>query len=204
MVTVKRNADTRTEGELLLAALSGETDAFGLLVEPLQARLFRQAAALSGDLASADDLVSETLVEAWRSLDRYDRTCRFSTWLYAILLHRYHKSVRRRWSRPLSLAWLPFVRAQELHDRQEVIPSPAPTPADAAVQSDGVRQVRRCLEALPKKQREAILLRFFQGASLPEMARIQRCPVGTIKSRLHHALEHLRKMKLNLNDLERD
>jgi RNA polymerase sigma-70 factor, ECF subfamily len=71
--------------QLLSRAREGDAQAFCLLIEPLQARLLRQAAALRGDLSAADDLVAETLVEAWKSLSRYDATCRLSTWLYAIL-----------------------------------------------------------------------------------------------------------------------
>src|SRR5215831_15198026 len=86
--------------ETLARARTGDAEAFCRLTEPLQTRLLRQAAALSGDLNCAEDLVSETLVEAWKSLARYDETCRFSTWLYAILLHRWQKSVRRARCRP--------------------------------------------------------------------------------------------------------
>jgi RNA polymerase sigma-70 factor (ECF subfamily) len=53
---------------------------------------------------------------------------------------------------------------------------------------------------LPEKHREIIQLRFFEDASLPDMAAVLGCSVGTVKSRLHHALEKLRKMKLNLPD----
>src|ERR1035438_6114990 len=89
--------------ELLSRACAGEAHAFCLLTEPLQARLLRQAVALAGDLSGAEDLVSETLVEAWTCLPRYNQTCRMSTWLYAILLNRHRKSVRRARSRPVSL-----------------------------------------------------------------------------------------------------
>src|SRR5436853_7717796 len=103
-----------TEAELHSRAHSGDAEAFCRLIEPLQAALLRQAVALAGDLTMTEDLVSETLVAAWTSLDRYNRTCRLSTWLYAILLHRYQKSVRRARSRPSSMAWLPFLQAREL------------------------------------------------------------------------------------------
>src|SRR5947207_14557682 len=92
--------------DLLLSAREGDAEAFCLLIKPLQTRLLRQATALCGDVTAAEDLVAETLVEAWKSVVRYDDTCRFSTWLYAILLHRYQKSVRRSRSRPRSLSWL--------------------------------------------------------------------------------------------------
>jgi len=67
--------------EALALARTGDAEAFCRLTEPLQDRLLRQAAALSGDLAAAEDLVSETLVEAWKSLARYHESCRFSNWL---------------------------------------------------------------------------------------------------------------------------
>src|SRR5580658_7025264 len=87
--------DTIDAGKSLARARAGDAQAFCRLTEPLQTRLLRQAAALSGNLSVADDLVAETLVEAWKSLARYDETCRFSTWLYAILMHRHQKWRRR-------------------------------------------------------------------------------------------------------------
>ena len=65
-------------------------------------------------------------------------------------------------------------------------------------------QLRRCIEALAEKHRQIILLRFFEDASLPDIANVLGCSVGTVKSRLHHALEKLRKMKMNLAELKGD
>jgi RNA polymerase sigma-70 factor (ECF subfamily) len=200
--------DDRTEvaapGELLTRARAGDAPAFCRLTGPLQARLLRQAAALAGDLSAAEDLVSETLVEAWKSLDRYDETCRLSTWLYAILLHRRQKLARRARSRPLSLAWLPAFHRDGLAARQENLPSPEPSPSDNAEKNEISLQLRHCIDRLPGKHRRVILLRFFEDASLPDMARVLGCSVGTVKSRLHHALEKLRKMKMNLPEMKGD
>lgn len=184
--------------ELLARARAGDSRAFCLLTEPLQARLFRQAAALNGDLSAAEDLVSETLVEAWKSLSRYDQSCRFSTWLYAILLHRHHKTLRRAQSRPVPLAQLPQLDAQALDDQQARLPSPEPSPAEILARQETAAHLRTCLEALPEIHRQVIWLRFFEDASLPDMAAVLGCSTGTVKSRLHHALEKLRKMKMNL------
>lgn len=190
--------------ELLARACAGEAEAFCLLAEPLQARLLRQAAALTGDLSLAEDLVLETLVEAWKSLPRYNQTCHLSTWLYAILLHRHRKSIRRARRYPIPLAWLPILEAQELDEWQANVPSPELSPADTLQQSETTTRLRRCLELLPEKHRQIILLRFFEDASLPGMAAVLGCSVGTVKSRLHHALEKLRKLKMNLSDLKGD
>jgi RNA polymerase sigma-70 factor (ECF subfamily) len=190
--------------DLLSRACCGDCDAFTVLTEPLQARLFRQAVALAGDLSAAEDLVSETLVQAWKSLPRYNQTCRLSMWLYAILLHRHHNAIRRYRSRPVSLAALPYVDAQDLENRQTNVPSAEPSPANALVQNEATARVRRCVELLPDKHRQVILLRFFEDASLPDMAAVLGCSVGTVKSRLHHALDKLRKMKMNLSELTGD
>jgi len=191
-------------GELLRRARAGDAPAFCRLVEPLQARLLRQAAALAGDLSVAEDLVSETLVEAWKSLDRYDESCRFSTWLCAILLHRRQKLARRARSRPLALAWLPAFQRDDLAARHQNLPSPEPSPSENAAQNEISARLRQGVDRLPERHRRVILLRFFQDASLPDMARALGCPVGTVKSRLHHALEKLRQMKMNLPAPEGD
>jgi RNA polymerase sigma-70 factor (ECF subfamily) len=190
--------------ELLLRARAGEAPAFCLLIEPLQARLLGQAVALAGDLSVAEDLVSETLVEAWKSLPRYNESCRLSTWLYSILLHRHQKSIRRARCRPISLSWLPFFEAQDFHEQQQNLPSPELSPAEVLAQNETSAWLRQCLELLPDKHRQIILLRFFEDASLPDMAVVLGCSVGTVKSRLHHALEKLRKMKMNLSEVKGD
>jgi RNA polymerase sigma-70 factor (ECF subfamily) len=193
-----------TAGETLARARAGDADAFCRLTEPLQTRLLRQATALSGDLSTAEDLVSETLVEAWRSLARYNESCRFSTWLYAILLHRHQKWIRRARSRPSALAWLPLFQRDDLLAKQANVPATEASPAENAAQAENAALMRQCIARLPEKHRQVIRLRFFEDASLPDMARVLNCPVGTVKSRLHHALEALRKTKMNLSEIKGD
>ena len=204
MVITEDPPDLSDSPALFSRARAGDAPAFCRLTEPLQARLLRQAIALAGDVSSAEDLVSETLVEAWKGLPRYEPSCRLSTWLYAILLHRHQKSLRRARSRPISLAWLPFREARDLNERQASVPSPEISPADAMAQNEISTRLQQCIAMLPDKHRQIILLRFFEDASLPDMAAVLGCSVGTVKSRLFHALEKLRKMKMNLPDPARD
>lgn len=185
-------------------ARAGDAEAFCRLIEPLQTRLLRQATALSRDVSAAEDLVAETLVEAWKSLARYDESCRFSTWLYAILLHRYQKSVRRARARPMPLAWLPIFRREQLMAKREQVHATELSPMEEIMQDEDSALLRQYIDRLSEKHREIILLRFYEDASLPDMARVLGCPPGTVKSRLHHALEQLRKMKMNLGRSEGD
>jgi len=71
-------------------------------------------------------------------------------------------------------------------------------------QNETTVRLRQCLGMLPDKHRQIILLRFFEDASLPDIAAVLGCSVGTVKSRLHHALEKLRKMKMNLPEPKGD
>jgi RNA polymerase sigma-70 factor (ECF subfamily) len=204
MVITDDHFSPSAASEPLARARAGDSQAFCLLIEPLQTRLLRQAAALTGDLNLAEDLVSETLVEAWKSLSRYNESCQLSTWLYAILLHRYQKSVRRARSRPIAAALLSLFEAREASDREENIAAPDLSPADTVTRNETFAQLRQCIELLPEKHARVILLRFFEEASLPDMASVLECSVGTVKSRLHHALEKLRQMKMNLPDWKGD
>ena len=89
------NISEDNERELIDRAQAGEAIAFERLAEQHAARLWRCALALGKDGHWAEDLAQETLVEAWRSLARFDGRCQFSTWLYGILRHRFLKGRRQ-------------------------------------------------------------------------------------------------------------
>lgn len=192
--------------ELLSQARNGETEAFCELARACEQRLYQQAVALCRDPATAEDLVVETLAEAWKSLPRFNDTCRFSTWLYAILLHRFQKLARKARSQPLALASLRPAEGIEPETLLERSTDAQPLPAEALVQKELTAQLHEAVDLLPRKHRQVVLLRFYQGASLPEIAGALGLSVGTVKSRLHHALEKLRRMKtvLNLSDQRGD
>jgi RNA polymerase sigma-70 factor (ECF subfamily) len=189
---------------LLARARAGDAEAFCRLVEPLEERLLRQAAALCRDPAAAEDLAEETLLEAWKSLARYNESCRFTTWLYAILLHRHQKAAWRARRRPIPLAWLSRSEEEQHRHGFEQVAEPALSPAERLSQDELAAEIRRAVQTLPRKHRAVVLLRFFEDASLADIAVVLNCPVGTVKSRLHHALDKLRKMNLNLSETTGD
>jgi RNA polymerase sigma-70 factor (ECF subfamily) len=182
------DALTEDEGGLIGRAQGGEAIAFEQLASLYAGRLWRSALALGKDAHWAEDIAQETLVEAWRSLPRFDGRCRFSTWLYGILRHRFLKGRRQQNAVGLSAS---DVLAQE--------PCPACLPDRAAEMSEDARRVRQAVAALPEEHRLVVELRFFAGATLDEIAAALDCPLGTVKSRLHNALEKLRQMNLAVN-----
>jgi RNA polymerase sigma-70 factor (ECF subfamily) len=196
MAIAEAGTDTQAGSDLLRRARAGDTEAFCQLIEPLHARLLRQAIGLCRDLHTAEDLVSETLAESWKCLPNFHATCRLSTWLYSILIHRHQKFCRRAQSRPITLASLPTLdatRHSSLLDNQS---DPARTPQEFLLEAERVWATLDKVARLPDPHRRVVLLRFFEDASLADIARVLDCSIGTVKSRLHHALVKLRKMNL--------
>ncbi len=177
----------------LAQAQAGSLDAFSRLMEAEQPRLLGQAIAFCADRHQAKDLVQETMIEAWKCLPRFDGTCRLSTWLYVILLRRHRRSLG--WfARRLPLATLAQQTAATRYEPAvELAPEPGPGP-------DG-ELLRAMVNALPARHREVVRLRFYAEASEAEIAGALGLSPGTVKSRLHHALEKLRRMKEKVNRL---
>lgn len=181
---------------LLTRARAGDAESFWALCEPLQARLARQAFALCRDESQAQDLTQETLIAAWKSIARFNGQCHLGTWLCSILLHKHRSALRRsRWLKLISN----FPGGAET--ARERLKDEAPTPDRAVQISERSRQILLALERLPAKQREVVFLRFYADESLEGIAAATNHSIGTIKSRLFHALENLRHMRLFKEEL---
>jgi RNA polymerase sigma-70 factor (ECF subfamily) len=177
---------------LIAQARQGDAAAFGELCQQLEARLLRQAIFLCGDVSFAQDLSQETLIEAWRCLDRYNERCQFFTWLCAILHHRHRRFLRRK--KLLSLVRLGSSGPDETAKELEEPIDEAVSPAESAQLREQAAQVQRCVAALPTRQQQVVYLRFFVDDSLEGIANALNCSIGTVKSRLFHALDKLRRM----------
>jgi RNA polymerase sigma-70 factor, ECF subfamily len=179
--------------ELTALAREGDLRAFSQLMEQLQPRLMAQALAFCGDPQMAQDLVQETMIASWKSLRHYDSSCRLFTWLYVILLRQHRRSLRR------------FARRLPAATREQVASSacrePVATDEGSVRDAADLDLLRTMVNALPERHRKVIRLRFYAEASEAEIAAALGISPGTVKSRLHHALEKLRRMKEKVNRL---
>ena len=170
--------------EALMARVqAGEQAALAVLVEryhaPLLGYLYRLA---GGDRSLAEDLAQETFLAVLRS-SGYRPERPFKPWLYAIATNQardYFRSASVRHAAP---------RASEvlatLHDS-------APGPEERAVTADQGRSVAAAIGQLGEEYRAALLLRFYNGLSLQEIAEVLDVPLGTVKSRLSIGTRKLR------------
>ncbi len=185
--------ETPDSRSLLAQAQAGDAEAFGEVYRVYATRLLRQAMALCGNTALAEELAQDTIVEAWKGLRRYQGRCEFFTWLCAILLHRYRNNQRK--NRLLPVSGLGGPEREEFAETLESQADNGSPPDRAAERQDQTALVRRCLDLLPAKHQQVIYLRFYVDDSLEGIAAALGCSVGTVKSRLFHALDKLRAMK---------
>ncbi|PYJ83803.1 MAG: hypothetical protein DME22_14930, partial [Verrucomicrobia bacterium] len=169
--------ETSVTQSLLEQAHSGDTKAFGEVCRVYETRLLRQAMALSGNATLAEDLVQDTLVEAWKCLRRYNGRCRFFTWLCAILLHRYRNTLREK--RPMPLSTLAGRDREEFQNRIDTLADRDSLPDQTAQLREQAALVRDCVQALPTKHQQVIYLRFYVDNSLEGIAAALGCSVGT-------------------------
>ena len=181
---------------LLTRARAGDAESFWALCEPLQPQLVRQALVLCRDELQAQDLAQETFIAAWKSIHRFNHQCQFATWLCSILFHKHRSALRRsRWLKLFSNLAGPDQAAAER------IVDDAPTPDHAVQISERSHQILLALERLPAKQREVVFLRFYADETLDGIAAAMNSSAGTVKSRLFHALENLRQMRIFREEL---
>ena len=178
--------------KVVVQAQQGDAEAFGELCRLFENRLLRQAMILCGDATVAEDLVQDTLVEAWKCLDRYHGRCQFFTWLCAILHNRYRNVTRRK--RFLLFIGFAGTGNDEALLAVEQQPDKNALPDQAVQSREQAALVRKCVQALPRRHQQVVYLRFFVDDSLEGIASALGCSLGTVKSRLFHALDKLRAM----------
>ncbi len=165
--------EASSDAELVLAALGGDKESFGTLIQRHWPTAVCLATRLLGTPDIARDAVQEAAITAMTGLDRLAAPDRFGAWFCGITLN-----VSRRWLRQLR-AELP---ASPI-DR----PSPSPGPAETAELADLVARVRDAIAMLADGQADAVRLFYLQGLSHREVAAELGISAGAVKSRLHQA-----------------
>ena len=178
--------------DLVEQARRGNESSFNALCRLYENRLFRQAMLLSGDETTARDLAQDAMVEAWKSVARYNGQCRFFTWACSILIHCHRRSIRRR--RPVPFSWLLPSERERAESGLAASADSKGSPSELVEQEERAALLRHCLERLPAKQRQVVYLRFYVDSSLDGIAAALGCSVGTVKSRLFNALDRLTRM----------
>ena len=156
------------------------------LVERCQHRLVRYLLYLTGRREYAEDLAQETWVRVLQRGSQYNGRQRFDPWLFAIARNLAIDYLRKK-RKAVQTASLPNDR-----DAMLLLPSSGPSPFEAAARSEDAIRLAAQLQILSPLYREALLLRFQEDLSLPEIAQVLGAPVTTVTSRIYRGLAALR------------
>jgi RNA polymerase sigma factor (sigma-70 family) len=163
--------------ELVERARSGDADAFGLICRSVGNRLFAIAFAILGDRGAAEDAAQQAMIDIWRFLPRLQDAARFDAWSYRVTVNAAYAegNRQRRWT--LSTPTL----------RQ--IDGPG---ADHATRTAVRDELERALARLTPDHRAVLVLKHVADLPNEEIAAVLEVPIGTVRSRLHHAQGQLR------------
>ena len=127
---------------------------------------------LVGDTHAAQDLLQQTFLQGVRFPERLSRAVSPRAWLFGVARNMARSSIRRR---------------------RKVVSLPDQLPADCETEDPRIEPMRQAIAALPKPLQEALELRLGRDLSYQEIAEVLEIPIGTVRSRLHRAVDRLRE-----------
>ena len=173
--------ETADERALVAAARAGDERAFRRLVEPHRRALEIHCYRMLGSPQDAEDVVQETLLRAWRRLERFERRASVQTWLYRIATNACLDELERRPRRPAPVQPYPDARVEQAA-------SPVSDPAARYAQREGMELAfLTAIQSLPGRQRAVLILRDVLGWTGPEVAELLDTTVAAANSALQRA-----------------
>jgi RNA polymerase sigma-70 factor, ECF subfamily len=169
------------DADLIRQAARGNVESYNLLISRWEKRVYNYLLRITANREDALDLTQDVFLKAYQNLRKLDNPERFTPWLYRIAHNEAYSMFRKR-------------RPEADVDEME----PVGTELGITVGGSSVfpielsLAVASALERLSPEQREAVVLKIYQGFKFEEMSEILECPVSTVKSRLYTALELLK------------
>ncbi|MGQ0613202.1 MAG: RNA polymerase sigma factor [Planctomycetaceae bacterium] len=182
----------RSDVDLMLAFQAGDESAYSVLVQRHENSVMSLTYRYLGNRADAEDLSQEVFLRIYRARKRYRPEAKFTTWLYRVAANACLNEMRRRKTRATHGA-SPLREAGE-----EEGAAPAATgdagagPVEALAREELRGQVRAAVDALPERQRLALLMNKFHGLGYEELAQTLELSVPAVKSLLTRARENVR------------
>jgi RNA polymerase sigma-70 factor (ECF subfamily) len=177
---------------LMLRVKRGDRAAFTELVEKWQQPVMNFVFSTLRDEIESEDVAQNTFVQVWKSRDRYQRTAKFSTWLFTIARNLCLNEIRRRSRHPAD-------SLEETHGENDDLPSRQYEdkkiflPTDDVLHGELAKKIEEALAELPENQRTAILLCRQDEVSYEEIADILGCSLSATKSIIFRGREALKE-----------
>lgn len=190
--TVEEKPEQAEQRILVTRALQGDEKAFGDIVDQYSALMLRTATMIVADRDIAEDVVQDALIQAWNHLPDLREAGALRPWLMRIVVNQCI-SFKRRLARTTA-----FVR-QALSEQEIDLTAQIADHHKGRLERDW--DLAHAIENLPTKQRVVIVLHYYNGMTLPEMAQVLQTSENTLKKRIQAALNNLRRV-LRLADMD--
>ena len=177
-----------TDRELIERTIGGDGDAFGLLVERFQRKIYRIAFAITRDESEADSVTQDTFVQAYTKISTFEGRCEFETWLTRIAINRSRDVLRKR-------RFISLFRTND-EGEEEMVIEPVdnrPDPERQFLSSQLRRAIARAEKLLSAQQKIIFRLRHYQNLSLEEIAQHLGLEPSTTRVHLFRAVQKIRK-----------
>ena len=169
------------DADLIHQAARGSVESFNLLVSRWEKRVYNYLLRVTANREDALDLTQDVFLKAYQNLRKLDDTARFAPWLYRIAHNEAYSMFRKR---------RPEVDVEDMEP--EAIGTKVTVGGSSVFPVELSLAVASALGRLTPEQREAVVLKVYQGFKFDEMAEILEIPVSTVKSRLYTALDLLK------------
>jgi RNA polymerase sigma-70 factor (ECF subfamily) len=173
------------EKKLIRLSQEGDEEAFSLLVNKYQRKVFCLAYSFTHNRETADDLAQEAFIKAYFGLSRFKFKSKFGTWLYRITINTIKDHLRKK-------ERMNKASIQDIYERFSLREDEEREREMKKRQEERRKIVHQFIQTLPEKYRTILTLRDIQDFSYQEISKILQISLGTVDSRLHRARKMLR------------
>ncbi len=178
--------------ELMLRVCRGDTESFEVLLRRHRSPLVGYLCRMVSDRSLAEDLAQEVFLRVYQARKRYQPDARFTTWLYRIATNLALNAIRDRQQDSKLNGGAERTSDGEAGSRLTEVADGRPTAEQELIRSDRERIIREAIEALPARQRAAVILHKYQGVDYAQIGKILALSDSAVKSLLFRAYESLR------------
>jgi len=176
------SAQAVADSALVARVQTGDMAAFEELFHKYKGVIYRTALAITRDAGVAEEVLQDCFYKTYSNIHRIQPDVPLSPWLHRVAVNLSCNALKRRrnWLEPLE------------NIAERLFADPQHSPEQLCEQNELQGTIRDIVNDLPLKHRVVVVLHYLQDLSLPEIAAILECPVGTVKSRLHYARKVLK------------
>jgi len=186
---VPENAQELRDEELVALCQKGEGQYFEILIQRYMEKAFRIALDFTHNTEEAKDLSQDAFLRAFSRIKQFNGRSSFYTWFYRLVVNLCLDYTRRKGR----VIWERLEREADGVSEPIELTDVLSTPDQEAMAGEAIRRVDKTLDAMPKKQRTAFLLRNHQGLSITDIAKVMKTTEGTVRVYLHRAVAALRQ-----------